>query len=182
MKYQEIEKRMSGVVAEKMAEGWTLTAGRGSWSGIESQFFLEKDGEHMAVYIASEGFYEQVLHIRTAPAERGSLGFGFEWTREENAETLATFYEVSDGWYEEDKAEAEFCRALQQERFDARCMPPFRELGEPTDALMELLRRRTGWKRAAKKNVRVRRFKGGYEVCLLDKDGAYVKKTADVRF
>lgn len=182
MKYNEIEKRLSGVVAEKLAEGWTLTAGRGSWSGIESQYFLEKDGAYVAVYLAAEGGWHETLSIRTAPAERGPLGFGFDWTREENAETLATFYEVRDGWFVEDEEEAEAARDKRRERHAAKYLLPFKDLGEPTDAVMELVRGHKGWKRAAKKNVRVRRFDRSYEVYLLDKYGIHTGKRYEVRF
>lgn len=178
MKYNDIEKLASDIILDHMKAGWTLKMNNSSWSGCEGVTFLVKGDEKLAVFITRKGGLgnPEKVSIKTSitPDEEYST---FAWRKDEAVEVVAEFWNVAssfDGsnWYVESLEEAKASREIRNERWMASYISDTREIDRDIPAgLLDLIRKRKGWKTASANRLKAFRIRNGYKVAYIDNNG-----------
>jgi hypothetical protein len=176
MKKNEISATFNGIIANAISEGFypCMTELTGSYSDVMgSQIVLAKGNERMVLWMEEQmsfGHRDEVSSV-TLYAARFALKSGertewdYRWSTQwkEHIVWSEVVYQVSegrhndDGWYSEDKDEAEQARNIRVSRYSAKSVCRVKEY-EANDNLMRIVRKVKGFKSVARKNVRVWKY------------------------
>lgn len=162
MKLIDIKKEISiNIVMSHMANGWILGWDDASRGNKTTQFFT-KDGQVRCLIVKEESGYGMELDklvVRLVELKNyweSSCG-GFSWRSENEIEISSkTYFEVDEDWYIEDEAEANAILEKKRERIRSNNTPwNVKEEIKPSEALVGILRKRTGNDKLTAKNIRV---------------------------
>lgn len=182
MRKHEISAKFNPIIASAIADGFypCMTELTGSYSDVMgTQIVLAKGSERMVLWmeehigLGSRGVVSDV----TLCASSFTLGAGesiessYRWSTQwkEHIFWSETVYQVSegryrdDGWYTEDKAEAEQARVIRNERWKASFVGWSKDY-EITDTLLRIVRKLKGFKTVARKNIRVWKHDGVWHI------------------
>lgn len=183
MKFVDINKRFTEIVAEYIAKGYTFNAGTMSGhQGEIAKVDLTNGEEVLRIVIdhisSSDNYWLEGLRIavgRCTDDVTPNAGQYLQTLWTDHCEFILEecFYEINVrgrekfyGTYDEAVAAHE----LQRKRYEARNVSGYRSL-TPTAALIRLLKQRKGFSNATRKNITVCRSKHGYDVTMAGRNG-----------
>lgn len=163
MKLIDIKKEISiNIVMSHMANGWILDWDDASRGNKTTQFFT-KDGQVRCLIVKEESGYGMELDklivrlVKLNNYWEDPCG-GFHWYSEDDFEEVLvkTYFQADEDWYVENEEEATAILEKKREHIRSKNMPwNVKEEIKPSEALVDILRKRTGNDKLTAKNIRV---------------------------
>ena len=195
MKYADINKKFTEIVAEYLSKGYTFnTASMNGSQGETAKVDLTNGSEIIRVLMDTfsdwtevhlEGVEIIVGRCTDEVTPNDSRERGILWNQ--NLETLSSerFYVVAENRTGErtygTKEQAVAQQAKKYNRFAARCTANTKKALTPSAALIRMLKKRKGFTNATRTTIVVYRVKSGYEINLKARDG-HISRTETIRF
>lgn len=168
MKYTDLENMLSDKVYELMQQGWRLCSSNASFGGINASIALRKGGEYRVVYLTmtrnekgADGHYNWAVEACKLAVAEGRMEWNFVDFDDDDAKDIesAKFYSHTrcidcEKWYVETEEEAMALFDKMDKRHEARRIKrDAPQVIECTDALLDIIRKRKGFKSVKKEDI-----------------------------